>query len=503
MSSRFWGEEKEKDAHYDVYLKKVRYQGRPNDFALSSIDTKSSRLHALTQKCFASNSTDGDRLKWETVKVKVLKAASLEKWVRHLILQDDECVRSSRFELFFETYRAVAKPYDVVQIILSELTASFCDRNTNGNFTQFERNLKFWSDVLHRWLDHYPEDFREHPKYPCLQRLIEFSRRRCHPLGCLVDKAIQLRDKFCKELSFPESIRVWHLLSHRSSFLVKSEIWDNYALVSSGNESSVGVFNGCHPDICHMDPLYVAEQLTCIDADLFRSLIPYQCQSCFWSYRNKKEGYSDRVHTVRATVKQFNAVSQRVMSSVVCNESRKPAYRAKIISCWIAVAQELRLLKNFSSLKAVLSALQSEPVHRLRNVWSHVPGSNVQLFEELSQIFDERDNCLQVRRLLMKEGTSKTAYDVENCTKSRSRAKLDVRGTVPYLGTFLTDLAMVDTAHPDYICGLINVDKRRREYEIIWQLKLIQHNAKFYRLQMDSKFLLWFNSMAAFDEKAW
>ena len=40
-------------------------------------------------------------------------------------------------------------------------------------------------------------------------------------------------------------------------------------------------------------------------------------------------------------------------------------------------------------------------------------------------------------------------------------------GTIPYLGTFLTDLTMIDTAVPDIVSeGLINFDKRRKEFEV-------------------------------------
>jgi hypothetical protein len=45
--------------------------------------------------------------------------------------------------------------------------------------------------------------------------------------------------------------------------------------------------------------------------------------------------------------------------------------------------QELRVLKNFSSLKAIISGLQSNPVYRLRRTWQSVPKEKLEIFEEL------------------------------------------------------------------------------------------------------------------------
>jgi ral guanine nucleotide dissociation stimulator-like 1 len=45
-------------------------------------------------------------------------------------------------------------------------------------------------------------------------------------------------------------------------------------------------------------------------------------------------------------------------------------------------------------------------------------------------------------------------------------------GTIPYLGTFLTDLTMIDTAISDVVSdGLINFDKRRKEFEVLAQVQ--------------------------------
>ena len=47
----------------------------------------------------------------------------------------------------------------------------------------------------------------------------------------------------------------------------------------------------------------------------------------------------------------------------------RPPQRARLLEKWIRVAEECCLLRNFSSMYAVVSALQSSPIHRLRAAW--------------------------------------------------------------------------------------------------------------------------------------
>jgi len=267
-------------------------------------------------------------------------------------------------------------------------------------------------------------------------------------------------------------------------------------------------------DILEIPDGLFAQQLTKMDCELFKRLIPHQCLGHVWSRRDKTARDKDAA-TVVATVDQFNAVSFRVISTVLMScptdrDNHKSAHhRAKIITKWVDIAQELRVLKNFSSLKAIISGLQSNPVYRLRRAWSYVSREKLQIFEELARIFSGENNALAQRELLVREGTARFADTVgENdhqmqkvLQKHSENSRAISYGTIPYLGTFLTDLTMIDTAIENVTDGLINFDKRRKEFEIIAQIKLLQGAANAYQIEHSEHFSRWFESVLLLDER--
>lgn len=147
---------------------------------------------------------------------------------------------------------------------------------------------------------------------------------------------------------------------------------------------------------------------------------------------------------------------------------------------------------------------------RLQKVWQAIPKDKIELFEELARIFSEDNNQMTQRELLMREGTAKFADTVGENDKHLQKvfqkqnhhiANISF-GTVPYLGTFLTDLTMIDTAIPDTIVdGLINFDKRRKEFEILAQIKLLQGAANAYNFKEDPAFDRWFDNLLVLDER--
>jgi len=69
-------------------------------------------------------------------------------------------------------------------------------------------------------------------------------------------------------------------------------------------------------------------------------------------------------------------------------------------------------------------------------------------------------------------------------------------GTVPFLGTFLKDLEYIHAQNPTKNeNGLVNFAKKRKEFEIIAQIRLLQRAAHFYKIEEDLNFKLWLNSL--------
>lgn len=80
-------------------------------------------------------------------------------------------------------------------------------------------------------------------------------------------------------------------------------------------------------------------------------------------------------------------------------------------------------------------------------------------FKWLSTIVDDVNNQTLLRHTqLIIEGTSKVRYDSNRLLETRcdhncraSSLEDESFGTIPYLGTFLTDITMINTRYPSYV----------------------------------------------------
>ncbi|GIX66729.1 ral guanine nucleotide dissociation stimulator-like 1 [Caerostris extrusa] len=462
-SLKLWGEEEIDGAIYTVYLKKVRYHH-------TCIDSSEQISH----------------LEWETIRMKIIKAGTLEKLVESLTTDTGE-LESTYMNIFLSTYRSFASPNQVLSILLNRYEQMHNEslQLTPETKDQHKRTLE---KVLLVWLDMYSEDFYEPPQYLSLLKVKEFASKYIH------GGVLELRAKH-------------RLLKYKRG---ECEGFASNHSLDFSNEVKLKCLSLDYFSILDIPDKEFALQLTYTDNELFKKLVPYQCLGATWSRRDKITGWNVSPSSVTATVNQFNAVSLRVISTILSDPLLKASVRARIVTKWINIAQELRLLKNFSSLKAITAALQSNSIHRLSKVWLSVPREKIEIFSELAKIFSEENNQTNCRELLIKEGSAKfvnavwinNKHSLKNSEKIAHDHACTMQGTIPYLGTFLTDLTMIDAAIPDYLPnGLINFDKKRKEFEILAQIKLLQSAANSYDIQVNEDFQVWFSSIPVFDEK--
>ncbi|PWA17074.1 hypothetical protein CCH79_00013272 [Gambusia affinis] len=466
------GEEAEEDAIFTITLRKMQlHQSASKGQRWLGVDTDS----ALSL--------------YETCKVRTIKAGTLERLVEYMV-SAFRGKDSTYVTIFLCTYRSFATTKQVLDLLLNRyaklqnVPAVSAHRVSQDDCTELRNTV---SSILGAWLDQYSEDFWSPPNYECLHQLLAYLHLH-FPGSDLERRARNLLAHFHRRQQCEPDPDGEHI---GCPFATQEE---------SGFEDELPAFS-----FLSFDPIMVAEQFTLMDADLFKKVVPYHCLGGIWSQRDKK-GKEHLAPTIRATVAQFNSVTNCVITTCLSNPALKPNQRARLIERWIDVARECRILKNFSSLRAILSALQCNSIHRLKRTWDEVARESVRTFRELSEIFSDDNNYSLSRELLVKEGTSKFATLEINPKRAQRRHQQQrdlgvMQGTIPYLGTFLTDLVMMDTAMKDYTeGGLINFEKRRKEFEVIAQIKLLQLASNNYSFTQESHFREWFAAVEKLSE---
>uniref|UniRef100_A0A2K6P5F2 Ras-GEF domain-containing protein n=1 Tax=Rhinopithecus roxellana TaxID=61622 RepID=A0A2K6P5F2_RHIRO len=242
------------------------------------------------------------------------------------------------------------------------------------------------------------------------------------------------------------------------------------------------------PDITTFPPRLLAEQLTLTDAELFKKVELYECLGSIWGQRHQK-GSELVAPTVCATIVHFNRLTNCVTTS--CH-SMRARDRARVVEHWIKVARECLSLNNFSSVHAIVSALRSNPIHRLHKTWAGV--SSIKYLKELCK----KDTAVK-RDLLIKAGSFKVATQERNPQRAQMRLRRQKKGVVPFLGDFLTELHRLDSAIPDDMDG--NTNKRRKEVRVLQEMQLLQVAAMNYKLRPLEKFVTCFSRMEQLSDK--
>ncbi|EGX53809.1 hypothetical protein AOL_s00004g468 [Orbilia oligospora ATCC 24927] len=201
-----------------------------------------------------------------------------------------------------------------------------------------------------------------------------------------------------------------------------------------------------------IDPLEFARQLTIIESKAYTKIKATECLGKAWSKPAPSDSSPDPAENVKAMILNSNQLTNWVAEMILNQPEVKK--RVVVIKHFISVAEKCRYLNNFSTLTAIISALSTSPIHRLKRTWEQVPTRTIGILESM--------------RTLM--GTTRNFGDY------REMLHLVNPPCVPFLGVYLTDLTFIEDGNPDLIksTDLINFAKRAKTAEVIREIQQYQ-----------------------------
>ena len=179
------------------------------------------------------------------------------------------------------------------------------------------------------------------------------------------------------------------------------------------------------PGILHFTPGLVAYQITRIESAIFLAIPSHALLS-----HAPKSPHARIV----ASTDFFNYVTRLIEHSILL--PHEASVRAQHINHWIKIAGKCQDLNNYQTLKAIVSALGTPPVQRLKRTWGFIPKKSMARLEAMNELMSEHNNYGKYREHMGIVNTSvlhgKSVHLIQ--------AEHFKRPTVPFLGTFIHDM---------------------------------------------------------------
>jgi RasGEF domain/RasGEF N-terminal motif len=228
-----------------------------------------------------------------------------------------------------------------------------------------------------------------------------------------------------------------------------------------------------------LEPRLLAEQMTLADCHTFVSIAPAELWQCAWN----KPALRHRSPNVCALLKRLNEVAFWAASFIVAQ--RTQAERVAVWHHLIGVAEQLRALRNYHTLMALMVGLNTVAVQRLK--------------QTKAALSAERAAAIDDIEALMAPDHSFKRYRAQLNTRKRP--------ALPYIGVYLTDLTYIQDGNQDSrndVAGdrrvhLVNFTKREQVVDLLKEIDFFQRVAfPFVALQPVFQFV---STPPAFDER--
>ncbi|XP_070093189.1 ral guanine nucleotide dissociation stimulator-like isoform X3 [Equus caballus] len=246
-------------------------------------------------------------------------------------------------------------------------------------------------------------------------------------------------------------------------------------------------------NILDLPPQLVAEQLTRMEAELFKKLVPAHCLGSIWSQRDRRDR-KFLTPTIRDTVAHTNTLANSVIATCLGALGMTAQDRARMVELWIHVAEGCLGLRNFASFHTIFSALQSPAIKRLKHTWGQVSRERSYTFKKWC-----RGQQHVSKRLFLKEATSVLATAQRGRHGARERRRQ--QGVIPSLEMIFSYLELLHDETDYYVEGNV-LSCRNEEFKFIKDIEMVQKAANLYTVQPDEHLGAWFQAVEPLSEEA-
>lgn len=236
-----------------------------------------------------------------------------------------------------------------------------------------------------------------------------------------------------------------------------------------------------------LDPTEMARQLTLMDFKLYSSIKPVECLDKGWSREASSSNSSDSAAAaaapvatnIRASIDYCTQVSTWVTDEILSQSEVKK--RSTLIKYWVNVAEKCRLLNNFNTCMAVLSAIDNSAVGRLKRTWEMVGARTNHILSNIRKLMGANRNFNQYRALIHSINPP----------------------CIPFLGIYLQDLTFIEDGNPNFLKtskDLINFAKRAKTAEVIREIQQYQSMGYQFRTVDEIQSFILMNLHSSRDE---